>query len=137
MTDFGFLDDLDLPPLLPGEEVETSRPSDRVLYYDPDGRPIKGSSEGASHLYVQFRRDPDNHFVDLGSWQGRELRISTVYLGINHQFFEGPPLVWETMIFSNGDWAEDWMRRYTTRAAAHSAHLKIVAALVANRKTSR
>ena len=26
-------------------------------------------------------------------------RISTVWLGLNHQYFNGPPLIFETMVF--------------------------------------
>lgn len=28
--------------------------------------------------------------------------ISTVFLGIDHSFFEGPPILWETMFFCDG-----------------------------------
>jgi hypothetical protein len=38
--------------------------------------------------------------------------VSTVFLGLNHQFSEGPPLIFETMIF--GGTHDDYMARCTT-----------------------
>jgi len=33
--------------------------------------------------------------LDMFAWG----RVSTVFLGINHQWGEGPPILWETMVF--------------------------------------
>ncbi len=59
----------------------------------------------------------------VGPW-----RISTVWLlGINHQFGDGPPLYYETMVF-RGDEMEDLdMERYTTREEAYAGHDRMVA----------
>lgn len=48
------------------------------------------------------------------------LRVSTVFLGIDHAFGEGPPVLWETMIF-DGD-QDIFQRRYTSLDDAKSGH---------------
>lgn len=38
--------------------------------------------------------------------------VSTVFLGIDHNFGEtGPPILWETMVFSNRSIDQEWMQR--------------------------
>jgi hypothetical protein len=55
-----------------------------------------------------------------------EICVSTVFLGIDHNFFEyGPPILYETTIFG-GDHNED-MWRYSTRADALHGHEVAVA----------
>lgn len=41
------------------------------------------------------RRVADERFDAAGI----EMRVSTVFLGIDHSFGDGPPVLWETMIF--------------------------------------
>ena len=57
---------------------------------------------------------------DSGVW------VSTVFLGLDHQFGVGPPVLWETIVFFSGRVREDdtapGMRRYTSRAAAIAGH---------------
>ena len=54
--------------------------------------------------------------------------VSTVDLGIDHSFGDGPPLYYETMIFKkdkNGDIdfsGEDYQVRYTTEEQAREGH---------------
>lgn len=52
--------------------------------------------------------------------------VSTVFLGIDHSFGAGPPLLWETMIFREGD-SLDYQERYSTQAEAREGHQKAVA----------
>lgn len=54
------------------------------------------------------RTGDDDHFV------------STVFLGIDHGFGEGPPLIFETMAFLNGE--EQDMTRSSTWAEAERQH---------------
>lgn len=47
--------------------------------------------------------------------------VSTVFLVIDHNYeFIGPPLLWETMIFRDGDGQEQW--RSATREEALAIH---------------
>lgn len=54
-----------------------------------------------------------------------ETFISTVFLHVNHQFVNGPPILFETMVF---EWPLDGMRRrYRTWWEAIAGHDQIVA----------
>lgn len=50
------------------------------------------------------------------------VRISTVFLGINHQYGDGPPLLFETMIF--GGPHDQWQERCSTWAEAEAMHAR-------------
>lgn len=49
--------------------------------------------------------------------------VSTVFLGLDHRFYgQGPPILFETMIF--GGWTfSDYQQRYSTWGQAESGHL--------------
>lgn len=49
--------------------------------------------------------------------------VSTVFLGVNHQFGDGPPLVYETMTFGND--ALSICERYSTRPEAIAGHAEV------------
>jgi len=49
--------------------------------------------------------------------------VSTIFLGIDHQFGDGPPLLFETMVFG-GSCDED-MDRYATLPEARVGHRRI------------
>ena len=53
-------------------------------------------------------------------------RISTDFLGLDHGFGEGPPLLWETVVFDKGAFKnsplDGEMERYSTRAEAIQGH---------------
>ena len=90
----------------------------RVLYRDRQGNPI--SSEEMTRLYA----DPDSRRV--GQDRIGPLLVSTVHLVMDHQFDpDGPPLIFETMIFGDDDHEPCW--RYSTEAEARAAHESIVA----------
>jgi hypothetical protein len=68
-------------------------------------------------------------FADLGY-----CTVSTVFLGIDHNFYGGPPLLFETLVFANpmpGDGFPDEidgrMRRYSTWDEAEAGHDAMVA----------
>ena len=46
--------------------------------------------------------------------------VSTVYLGSDHGWDEGPPVLWETMIF--GGECDEHCERYTSQRAAVAGH---------------
>lgn len=49
--------------------------------------------------------------------------VSTVFLGLDHNFGSGPPLLFETMVF--GGSLNDEMNRYATREEALAGHAAI------------
>lgn len=58
------------------------------------------------------------------------VRVSTVFLGLDHQFGNGPPLLFETMTFGpNDDGQEE--HRYSTWDEAEAGHAAIVERLKA------
>lgn len=53
--------------------------------------------------------------------------VSTVWLGLNHNYFGGPPLVFETMVFDEPKGGHDiYCDRYTTWDEALEGHKKAV-----------
>jgi hypothetical protein len=53
-----------------------------------------------------------------------QIEISTVFLGIDHQWREGPPILFETMVFENGEAGD--CARYSTWEEAEDGHREIV-----------
>lgn len=52
--------------------------------------------------------------------------ISTVWLGINHNFGFGPPLIFETMVFDDRGNVDLDMKRYSTESEAIKGHSQMV-----------
>lgn len=53
-----------------------------------------------------------------------DVKVSTVFLGMDHQFGDGPPLLFETLIF--GGEHDDNMQRYSTWPQAKKGHSQVV-----------
>jgi hypothetical protein len=89
------------------------------LYYNRQGEPI--SQEEGTRLFgdIEGRR--------VALTETSDADISTVHLVINHQWRDGPPLIFETMIFGGKHDQCAW--RYATEEQALEGHTKIVAAL--------
>ena len=71
----------------------------------------------------------DRHVADTRLDDG--VRISTVFLGIDHQFGDGPPILFETLIF--GGPHDQEMFRYATWAQANAGHTEVVRAIIESR----
>lgn len=54
-----------------------------------------------------------------------EVEVSTVFLGLDHQWGDGPPLLFETMVFGGEHDQEQW--RYSTWDEAVAGHDAVVA----------
>lgn len=68
--------------------------------------------------------------------EGKTIRVSTVFLGVDHSFgFGGPPVLWETFVF--GGLLDGEMDRYTSKEAALLGHQqmceRVMATLAKNR----
>jgi hypothetical protein len=112
-----------------GDWDELARPA---LWFDKTGQPMderkafalrynrpRGENAGAVSDYARIGLD------EVG-----DARVSTVWLGLNHEYMPRcPPLIFETMIFG-GDHG-DYCVRYSTEAAAAAGHAAVVAALEA------
>lgn len=95
-------------------------PSDRPLHYDRLGVAIDLDE------WVQLMEDDEYRLIALTTVAGR-FRVSTVWLGLNHEFFGGPPLIFETLVFDHGELHDDFMRRYHTEDQAREGHAEVVA----------
>jgi hypothetical protein len=59
------------------------------------------------------------------------VEVSTVFLGMDHSFLLGAPLLFESMIFGGRYDSHLW--RYSTRAEAVAGHARVLDALLASR----
>jgi hypothetical protein len=91
-------------------------------YYDRDGAPMT-LLEWADRLEdVVYKRVAETTLPD-GKW------VSTAWLGLDHQHGDGPPLIFETMIFSSDKSGSEEVDcvRYSTLAEAEAGHAALVA----------
>lgn len=106
----------------------------RHLYYrllpDHSVEPIPGPSEWGWDSTALDALDaawaPENRRV-AREVLGDEVEVSTVFLVINHQFLDGPPMLFETMIF--GGPFDQYQWRYPTWDEAQAGHRRVVEAL--------
>ena len=84
-----------------------------MSYYDQDGKPI------TQRQWLDAWGEIKNRTI-ARTQVGRFL-ISTVWLGLNHQYGDGPPLIFETMIFDEHG-ADIGCQRYSTKEAALVGH---------------
>ncbi len=105
-------------------------PKGRGMYYRRDGTEITRDDR----LLDPASWDNDSRRVGLDevTFRGETFNVSTVHLVINHQYGDGPPLLFETMIFAKGDWADLFMLRYSTEEQALAGHKYIVDTLRRN-----
>ena len=84
-------------------------------YYDRQGQPLT--------LMEWAHRFEDWDYKRIAQTVVGKYNVSTVWLGADHQFGEGPPLIFETMVFPG----EADCERYTTEQEALAGHAAMVA----------
>ena len=87
-------------------------------YFDKDGSPLSeaGWLEKLGDQYNRVAEDDCN-----GVW------VSTVWLGLNHAYGSGPPVIFETMVFeSKENLSELYCDRYHTLEEAEAGHLAVL-----------
>ncbi|WP_406122966.1 hypothetical protein OHQ89_12430 [Streptomyces canus] len=58
--------------------------------------------------------------------------VSTVWLGLDHSHTGGAPVIFETMVFGDGDTVNDeWACRYSREAEAEAGHAETVTVVAA------
>ena len=91
------------------------------MYFGRDGKPIS-MREWVD--VVQNR--PEEKFVAKTELDSGRV-VSTVWLGLNHNFGDGPPMIFETMVFpQQNNWGEEDMERYSTLEEAKEGHERMV-----------
>jgi len=101
-------------------EELASKPLNYVL--DGDGQPVAEPdvivwARWFEHAHTDGTRIIGHHHFEI---DGTKVFVSTVFLGLDHGWGVGPPVLWETMIF--GGPHNDYQRRYTTRDGAEMGH---------------
>lgn len=89
-------------------------------YYDRAGNPVSSALEWAK----LFDGNPDYRRVARDVLPNG-IVVSTVWLGLDHGFGSGAPLIFETMVFAGGDDDSD-CERYSTEAEARAGHAQLV-----------
>lgn len=87
---------------------------------------LKGHEPVLVHSVEEWAKayDSDDRFVAKTEILGA--RISTVFLGLDHQFGEGPPLIFETMVFPSDSFADTLCERCSTWDDAEAQHRRAV-----------
>jgi hypothetical protein len=94
--------------------------------YRRDGTPYPPGEEGLME-WARDAADLEKKIVRRDKLPNGYL-VSTVWLGLNHRFRAGPPLIFETMVFLDDGlgMADDYQERYTTEAEAVLGHQRAV-----------
>ena len=89
--------------------------------YDRQGKPISDTLEWARLFEDKVYQHVAETTLPNGKW------VSTVWLGLNHRYADGPPLIFETMVFAvEGQWDERDCKRYSTEQEALTGHEAMV-----------
>jgi hypothetical protein len=91
------------------------------LYYNRRGEQVS-----TSEAIALFRGDRHVGWTRLVV-DGIPVTVSTVHMVFDHQWTDGPPLIFETMVFGIADYAPQW--RYSTEEEARLGHQRVVEAL--------
>lgn len=89
------------------------------MYYSRDGQPL---------CLFDWARSFENTDRHIGDDAFNGIRVSTVFMGLDHQHDPtGPPLLYETMVFGGDYNYEFW--RHSTEETARVFHEAVVSAL--------
>lgn len=92
------------------------------MYFRRDGTPYVNALEWAK----DFEKYELKRVARTNLWWGGS--VSTVWLGLNHNYGGGRPLIFETMVFGRSSWSELDMDRYSTEQEALAGHELMVEA---------
>jgi hypothetical protein len=100
-----------------------------IMASDLRVRPAKNINEWRSHFADRFQvKTVITKRNEVRKWKlirrKTDTVVSTVFLGINHQFGNGPPLLFETMIF--GGQHDGYQQRCSTLEQAKQQHKRAV-----------
>jgi hypothetical protein len=88
-------------------------------YYDRQGQPI------GLMQWMKLFEDREYQRVALDEYG--EIRVSTVWLGLDHNWGNGAKAIFETMVFGGKHDEEQW--RYATEAEARAGHAEVCSAV--------
>jgi hypothetical protein len=90
-------------------------------YIEVDGVPLPAN-------LLEWARWHENHNRTVAKTDVGKAHVSTVFLGLDHSFGQGPPLLYETMVFGlpEGHPLDQECDRYSTRQEALAGHEAMV-----------
>jgi hypothetical protein len=109
------------------EEMEGWPMKPPHLQYMLDGDtpvPVDLTDHEQLRRWDRFLQDIDVRRVAQTTIRSTGVWVSTVFLGCDHQFGWGPPILWETMAFNGG--YGFFQNRYASAAEARAGHKLIV-----------
>jgi hypothetical protein len=91
------------------------------MYYDINGNLLSSSAE-------MLKLFPEGRPIHIGDTiLSNGIRVSTVFLSLNHNIGNGRPLIFETMVFpGENSFSEIDMDRYSSKEEAIAGHKKMV-----------
>lgn len=97
-------------------------------YYDRNGIPMDEGDWAAAQAgpYHVGR----SKVLDAAD-PSKSIDVSTIWMGIDHRHGDGPPLIFETMVFAEGSDSETYADRYSTEQQAREGHTLAVLAVAA------
>jgi len=102
--------------------AEARARAERPRYYTLDGEKRPVPAPGLGEWADWFAEHGEESRVGRDECGGAT--VSTVFLGIDHNHGQGPPLLFETMVFVNGHGG--YMERYHTYDDALIGHMRTV-----------
>lgn len=96
----------------------------KPMYYHRDGTPYTGTPADPKGT-LAWGKDFENQKLKRVAYTDipGKGHVSTVWIGLDHSFGDGPPLIFESMFFGEGD--ED-QERYSTESEALAGHERMV-----------
>lgn len=94
------------------------------MHYDKDGTPLELMEWAEKHADREYIRVARALITDLAP-PFKQYDVSTVWLGLDHSFGNGPPLIFETMVFGDGS-LDLTCHRYATEDEARQGHAEMV-----------
>lgn len=100
------------------------------LWYDRNGQPLDTDTANRLLGDMAYARVARTRITSTTT-PGVEWDVSTVWLGVNYNHtLDGPPIIFETMVFGDGD-GDQYMQRYATEEEARAGHAETVAIVAA------
>jgi hypothetical protein len=111
-----------LPGYPPGKARIVPGYTGYLDFYNMDAKQI------CMACWAEMHRDRGkNNQRRVAATQIGDIAVSTVLLGTNHNWLgEGPPIIFETMIFDKEGSVGDYQERYATKQAALAGHDRAV-----------
>lgn len=94
--------------------------------YNRDGTPFNGDVLSWAKTFEMDNRRVARTKVTDAADPSKSFDVSTVFLGIDHSFGSGPPLIFESMAFAEGDSLDELCERHSTESQARAGHTAMV-----------